>query len=567
VETAKHACWLRVPNFNAELLPMTGLRLDDRRASLFSIAIALPLLATLGACAKKPERQTRPPATVSVVPARRASVPYVIEANGVVTPLQTAAVLPQVDGIITSVDFEEGQDVSTGQALFHIDPRPYQNAYDQAVAILSRDSASADNAAGERDRYRKLLNAKVITPEEAGVQFTTAATTDATVRGDRASLASAKFNLENTVIRAPIGGKTGSLLVRKGNLIHSAGSSPLVVINQVRPILVRFSIPSSQLGLILQYGSRGGLPVTAVAGGLAAASPSIDSLAAASMSPVQDDASQAGSLREGRKGGGAGGSGAGGGNGAAGGNAGGTAAANPRTGGPSAGGDAAGGRRGGRRNGGGGNGGGGNGGGGNGGGAGGNGGGRRNGAGAAAPDPIAVDQSQALLGERTIGKLSFIDNTVDTTTGTVQLKAIFDNSNGRLWAGQFATTSLHLFDEDNALVVPTQAVVTGQRGTYVYVVDQSDTARQRAVVVERTANGLSILSSGIREGDRVVTDGQSRLTPDSPVRLRGANDGTGGAPGGGGRKGGGKGGRKGGGGGGGGGGAADANAGGGSKGS
>ena len=106
----------------------------------------------------------------------------------------------------------------------------------------------------------------------------------------------------------------------------------------------------------------------------------------------------------------------------------------------------------------------------------------------------------------------------------MQLKATFDNANGRLWAGQFTATSLHLFDEDGALVVPTQAIVNGQRGTYVYVVDQADTARQRGVVVERQESGLAIIASGIHEGDRVVTDGQSRLTPDAPVRIRGAND-------------------------------------------
>jgi multidrug efflux system membrane fusion protein len=144
-------------------------------------------------------------------------------------------------------------------------------------------------------------------------------------------------------------------------------------------------------------------------------------------------------------------------------------------------------------------------------------------------------------GDRMMGTLSFIDNAVDTTTATVQLRARFDNGNGRLWAGQFAAMSLHLFDQDSALVVPTQSVVTGQRGTYVYVVDQTDTARQRAVIVERTAGNLSIIASGIRDGERVVTDGQSRLTPDSPVRLRDASDmsGAGGAAGGG-RRGGGR---------------------------
>jgi hypothetical protein len=154
----------------------------------------------------------------------------------------------------------------------------------------------------------------------------------------------------------------------------------------------------------------------------------------------------------------------------------------------------------------------------------------------------AVTQQGAIVGERMLGKLSFIDNAVDTTTGTVQLKATFDNANGRLWAGQFASTSLHLYDEDSALVVPVQAVVTGQRGSYVYIVDQADTARQRAVTVERTAGGLAIISSGVHDGDRVVLDGQSRLTPDAPVKLRSAsaNDAGGG---GGGRRGGGKGGK------------------------
>ncbi len=136
-----------------------------------------------------------------------------------------------------------------------------------------------------------------------------------------------------------------------------------------------------------------------------------------------------------------------------------------------------------------------------------------------------------------MGKLSFIDNAVDTSTGTVQLKAMFDNSNGRLWAGQFASTSLHLYDEQNALVVPQQAVVTGQRGAYVYIVDASDTARQRAVTVERNAGGLSIISSGVHEGDRVVIDGQARLTPDAPVRFRGVDDGSARGGAGGGRRG------------------------------
>src|SRR3954469_12461951 len=173
---------------------MTGLRLQLRRASLPIIAAALPL--ALGtACKPKQERQQRQAPTVTVVPARRASVPYVIEANGVVTPLQSAAVTSQVDGIVLSVDFQEGQEVRQGQPLFHIDPRPYQNAYEQASAVLARDSANWLNAKANADRTRQLLQSKVITQQEGDATLTTAATTEATLRGDRANVAQARFNL------------------------------------------------------------------------------------------------------------------------------------------------------------------------------------------------------------------------------------------------------------------------------------------------------------------------------------------------------------------------------------
>jgi multidrug efflux pump subunit AcrA (membrane-fusion protein) len=491
-----------------------------RCVSLQSCAVALAVLPFLAACNKKQERPQRPAAVVQVVPARRATVPYIIEANGIVTPMQSAAVTAQVDGIVQSVDFQEGQEVRQGQPLFHVDPRPYQNTYAQAAAVLARDSASWLNARANAERSKQLLGAKVITQQEADVSLTSAATAEATLKADHATLEQARFNLENTIVRAPISGKTGSLLVKRGNLVRSGGAAPLVVINQVRPILVRFAIPSSQLPLVLQYGSGGGLQVAAVPGGIAPPTPPIDSLAAAAMAPVNDagadgaafrpgngdNAANGGGGRRGRRAGAEGGTvgsadGAAGGFGNGGTHGGPNAGEGRRAAGdgrPAVGGD---------------------------------------GRSAAGGGAQAVQQGGGFAGERVIGKLSFIDNAVDTATGTVQLKASFDNSTGRLWAGQFATTSLHLFDQDNALVVPAQAIVTGQRGSYVYVVDRADTARQRAVVVERTAGGLAIIASGVRDGDRVVVEGQSRLTPDAPVRIRGAND-AGGFGGGGGRRGG-----------------------------
>ncbi len=445
---------------------------------------------------------------VSVVPARRATVPYIIESNGIVTPVQTVSVTPQVDGIIQSVDFQEGQEVRTGQSLFHIEPRPYQNAFNQAVAVLARDSATWVAAEVNAKRYKDLLAAKVITSEEAEVQFTSAATSVATLQSDRAAVEQARFNLENAVVRAPISGRTGNVLVKRGNLVHSGAATPLVVINQVRPINVRFAIPSSELPLVQQYGAAGGLPVAAVPSGVAPATPSIDSLAAAAMNPVGDNPGQDGGGFSGN--GGNGGSGGNGGHSGRGRRGGSTDGSGPPGGGPPT--DGASGGAGGAN--------------GTVGGPPGSGRGPAQQAGSTAQTGALQGGGAASssAGDRLMGKLSFIDNAIDTSTQTVQLKATFDNANGRLWAGQFAATSLHLFDEQGALVVPTQAVVSGQRGMYVYVVDQSDTARQRGVIVERTQNGLSIISTGIREGDRVVTDGQLRLTPDAPVRLRGASD-------------------------------------------
>src|SRR5206468_8321970 len=137
------------------------------------------------------------------------------------------------------------------------------------------------------------------------------------------------------------------------------------------------------------------------------------------------------------------------------------------------------------------------------------------------PPPPALGASPAT------GTLSFIDNAVDTTTGTVTLKATFANANGSLWAGQFASTTQRLFIEQNALVVPAQAVVTGQRGTYVYVVD-GDTAKQRPVAIERTAGGIAIVANGLADGGRGVAEGQSRLTPGARVQIRSPNDSAGG---------------------------------------
>ena len=394
-------------------------------------------LLSLAGCSGKKDQRNRPAIPVMVTTAKTMDVPYIIEANGVVTPVQAANVASQVAGIVRRVAFQEGQDVARGQVLFEIDPRPYQAAYQQALAALARDRATAANAERDAQRYASLAAQDYVTKEQADQMRATAEAQRATVSADEAAVANAKFNLDNTTIRAPIAGRTGALLVREGNLVSANGNTPLVTINQISPILVRFAIPSTQLPLLQRYGSAGGLVVSATPN--TGTNTLVDTSA---NSPIGLSVGQ---------------------------------------GDPAA-----------------------------------------PGAGPATPPglPSGGPTSQlTALSQPEHGSLFFIDNAVDTTTGTVQLKASFPNPNRRLWAGEFVATRLELFVEQNALVVPASAVVTGQQGQYVYVVTDSMTVQQRPVSVERTAGSLMVIAGGLRAGERVVSDGQSRLTPNAKVVI------------------------------------------------
>lgn len=392
-------------------------------------------LVALAGCSKEKQQRNRPPVPVVVTTVKKVDVPYTVQANGVVTPFQSANVASQVAGIVRRVAFTEGADVVKGQVLFEIDPRPYQAAYQQALAALARDRATAANAQRDYQRYASLAQQDYVTKEQADQMRATAEAQAATVSADEAAVANARFNLDNTSIKAPISGRTGALLVREGNLVSANGSAPLVTINQVSPILVRFAIPSTQLPLLQRYATSGGLRVSATPN--------------TGANNIVDTASGPIGLSVGSQG-------------------------DPTPGGAPA---------------------------------------------ASAGPPGAPTSQLTALSQPEHGSLFFIDNAVDTTTGTVQLKASFPNPNRRLWVGEFVATQLDLFVEQGALVVPATAVVTGQQGQYVYVVTDSMTAQQRPVTVERTAGSLMVIANGLHEGERVVTDGQSRLTPNAKVML------------------------------------------------
>ena len=342
------------------------------------------------ACSPRKGAQT-PKVPVSVARVEQRAVPYQIGATGTVEPMRTVDVTSQVSGSLLRVHFAEGDEVGAGQVLFEIDPRPYQAAALQAEATLLRDLTQAVNAAREAERYRVLAQTNTVTQEDYEQKRATADALTATVQADSASLAVARLNVEYATIRAPIGGRTGRLQLHEGNIVRATGTS-LVTINQLRPILVRFSVPAAQIPDLRR---RAGHTLAAFA---------------------------------------------------------------------------------------------------------------------------RASRDGAVPAE---GVLSFMDNEVDTTTGTVLLKARFANRDGALWPGEFVDVTLILDIQNDAVVVPAQAVMTGQQGTYIFVITPEGTAEQRAVTVTRTVDSIAVLADRIPPGTLVVTDGQLRLTQDARVEVRG----------------------------------------------
>jgi multidrug efflux system membrane fusion protein len=348
----------------------------------------LAMLAAAAAC--KPENKPSPTtAPVTLAEAVQRDVPRVLEATGTVEPVRTARVEAQVSGLIDKVTFREGDQVTEGQVLFQIDPRSFRAALNQAEAALARDSAQWESARRDRDRFETLAAKEYVTGQQLDQARATAAALEATLRSDQGAIDQARLSLQYATIRAPITGRAGSVLVREGNLVRAGSGDALVVINQMAPIRVRFSVPAAYLpDLRALAGQR--QDVRAI--------------------PVGDTAS-------------------------------------------------------------------------------------------------AVT-----------GTLDFLDNAVDSLTGTIALKAEFTNRDNRLWPGGLVRVQLNLSMDRGAIVVPSSSVVTGQQGSYVYVVD-SAIAHMRPVTVRRQSDSIAVLSAGLKPGEQVVVDGQLRLTDGARVQV------------------------------------------------
>lgn len=242
-----------------------------RRAAVLVFAV---LVAAAGCSPEKPESGQKKdkgkggggPVPVIVAQAETRTVPVRLQAIGTVEPYATVTVKSRVDGQITKVAFSDGQDVSAGQLLFQLDPRPAQAQLEQAEATLAREKATLERAKAQEARYRDLLQKNFVSKDAYAQYLTNVETSAAAVKAAEAAVSSAKLQLEYTTIRSPIAGRTGKVLIQIGNQVKANDTVSLVVINQVSPVWVSFAVPEQHLAAVRKYSAGRKLTVDARGG-------------------------------------------------------------------------------------------------------------------------------------------------------------------------------------------------------------------------------------------------------------------------------------------------------------
>ena len=359
---------------------------------VFILSFSLLLIWILFACSAKTPPPGKPPVPVAAGTVVQKTVPIQLRTIGNIEAYSTVSVKSQIGGVLTRVHFREGQDVSKGALLFTIDPRPYEAALRQAEANLAKNNAQLANARKEVQRYAELVKKGYVAQEQYDQISTNAASFEAIVNADMAVVENARLQLKYCSIYSPISGRTGNLMADEGNLIKANADTAMVVINQVQPIYVSFTVPEHYLGEIKKYMSAGKLRVDLV---------------------------------------------------------------------------------------------------------------------------IGKDENYPES-----GVVTFVDNAVDPATGTIQLKATFSNRQRLLWPGQFVTAAMTLTTKPDAIVVPSQAIQTGQEGFYVFVIKADLTVEARSVIAGTTLDGETVIEKGLQPGEQVVTDGQLRLVPGAKVDIK-----------------------------------------------
>jgi multidrug efflux system membrane fusion protein len=233
----------------------------EKSALVFIISIVVS--GFLFACSKQSAPPPKPPVPVTAATVVQKTVPVQFNTIGNVEAYSTVSFKSQIGGILTRVHFREGQDVSKGDLLFTIDPRPYEAALKQAEANLAKDAAQLENARVEVRRYEELVKKGYVAQEQYDQIQTNAAALEATVNADKALVENAHLQLKYCYIYSPINGRTGTLIVNEGNLIKANADTSMVVINQIQPIYVTFSVPEQNLSEIKKYMSYGKVKVQA----------------------------------------------------------------------------------------------------------------------------------------------------------------------------------------------------------------------------------------------------------------------------------------------------------------
>jgi multidrug efflux system membrane fusion protein len=369
-------------------------------AVLLAIGLAAWLLTPKGGQAPSGRFGANGPAPVVGAPARTGDMPIVLNGLGTVTPLATVTVKTQIDGKITRIAFTEGKDVAEGDFLAEIDPRPYQVALEQAEGALARDQALLANARVDLKRYQTLVAEDSIAEQQLATQKALVLQDEGTVKTDQAAVDSAKLNLVYCHVTAPVAGRLGLRQVDLGNYVTPGDTNGLVVITQLKPITVVFTLPEDSIpGLTRRLREGATLSVT------------------------------------------------------------------------------------------------------------------------------AWDRSHTT--KLATGSVLSIDNQIDTTTGTLKIKASFANDDEALFPNQFVNVDLLLDTQRNAVLIPQSAVQRGAPGTFVYVIDpQAGTAAVRTVTLGPGDATNIVVSKGLKPGESVVVDGADRLKDGGKVTVSAPTDGS-----------------------------------------
>jgi multidrug efflux system membrane fusion protein len=225
------------------------------------VAVVVAFRQATGSRAAIPK--SAPAVPVSVATVVRKDVPVRVHAIGNVEPLTTVAIKARVDGQIVAARFKEGDEVRQGAVLFELDRRPFEAQLAQAQANLLKDQALLDHARDQDRRYKDLLERKFISPDAYAQVRTNVETAQATVHADEAAITGIRLQLDYCTIRSPLTGYAGKVMIQQGNLVKANDTTPLVVVNQVVPISVSFSVPESELAAVRRYQADGELQVSA----------------------------------------------------------------------------------------------------------------------------------------------------------------------------------------------------------------------------------------------------------------------------------------------------------------